>query len=58
MDPESITVKTTSLPTSIAKLETPEGYQKWEREVREHLINALLWRYTTEAQAIFPARVT
>lgn len=58
MDPETVTVKSSSLPTHIAKLETPEGYQTWERAVKEYLINGLLWKYTTESQLVFPPRVT
>jgi hypothetical protein len=49
MDPETVTVKSSSLPTHIVKLETSEGYQAWERAVKEYLINGLLWKYTTES---------
>ena len=57
MDSEAVTVKS-SLPTHIAKLESPEGYQAWERAIKEYLINGLLWKYTTESQLVFPPRIT
>ena len=56
MDTESGTIRAT-LP-KMDRLETPEGYQKWAREMRTFLIQTGLWKYTTEVEATFPSRVT
>ena len=53
---DSATVRVVGLPDF--KLESPEGYQVWERKIRQHLINVSLWKYTTEKEATFPSRVT
>ena len=42
----TIMTKAYGLPLHIAKLEGPEGLQVWKREMRQHLISVLLFKYT------------
>ena len=37
-----------NLPLHITKLESPEGFQVWKREMQEYLIAAILWKWTKE----------
>lgn len=36
------------LPLHITKLESPEDFQVWERDMQEYLISVVLWKYTKE----------
>ena len=41
------TYETYDLPLHITELESPDGFQVWEREMREYLIAYNLWQWTT-----------
>ena len=42
----------------VSRLEDPDGYQVWQRDMRTFLIQTNLWRYTLMSESIFPPRVT
>lgn len=42
------------LPLHITKLESPEDFQVWVREMREYLIAVILWRWTEEENSEVP----
>lgn len=41
-------------PLHITKLESPEGFQVWEREMREHLISVIIWKWTEKENSEAP----
>ena len=51
-------LKVTSLPKHILKLESPEGFQTWKRDIRIFLTAARLWSYTTAAKKEPPSQDT
>ena len=53
---DSTTLKIAGLPDF--KLESPEGYQVWERKMEQYLIHVDLWKFTTEKEATFPSRIS
>ena len=51
----AIMTKAYGLPLHIAKLEGPEGLPVWKREMRQHLVSILLFKWTKPENRERPA---
>ena len=56
MDTEGSTIKASSLPTNVIKLENPDQYQQWEREIKTYLVHVDLWKFTLMSKSVLSLR--